>query len=69
MEQIAWVYGQLKKGRTLTPIIAFDGCGTMRLAAIIHTLRGRGEDIKTIPIYRGNGAKYASYKLVKNVKK
>lgn len=63
--QIAWVYAQLQKGRTLTPMIALDGCGTIRLAAIIHTLRERGINILTIPMFAKTGKKYASYKLVK----
>ena len=66
--QIAWVYAQLKKGRTLTPILAMDGCGTMRLAAIIHELRSRGEKILTIPAKTKSGKKYATYKLVKGKK-
>lgn len=65
---IAWVYAQLKKGRALTPILAMDGCGTMRLAAIIHELRGRGIEIRTIPMKTKSGSKYASYKMVKGNK-
>lgn len=65
---IAWVYAQLKKGRTLTPILAMDGCGTMRLAAIIHELRSRGIQIRTTPMKTSNGSKYASYKMVKGSK-
>jgi uncharacterized metal-binding protein len=68
MKQIAWVYAQLKKGRTLTPILAMDGCGTMRLAAIIHTLRERGVNIRTTPMKSKNGATYAAYKMVKGTK-
>ena len=68
MKQIAWVYSQLKKGRVLTPILAMDGCGTMRLAAIIHTLRERGVEIKTTPMKSKNGSNYATYKMVKGKK-
>ena len=68
MLQIRWVYSQLKKGRVLTPIIAMDGCGTMRLAAIIHTLRERGVDIRTTPMKAKNSGTYASYKMVKGKK-
>ena len=66
--QIAWVYAQLKKGRALTPILAMEGCGTMRLAAIIHELRSRGIKIRTTPMKTSNGSKYASYKMVKGSK-
>lgn len=68
MNQIAWVYSQLKKGRVLTPVVAMDGCGTMRLAAIIHTLRERGVDIRTTPMKAKNGGTYASYKMTKGKK-
>lgn len=63
--QRAWVYAQLKKGRTLTPILAMDGCGTMRLAAIIYDLRALGEKILTIPAKTKSGKKYATYKMMK----
>ena len=66
--QIAWVYAQLKKGRTLTPLLAMDGCGTIRLAAIIHTLREKGFNIRTTPMKTSSGSKYASYKMVKGSK-
>ena len=68
MKQIAWVYSQLKKGRVLTPVVAMDGCGTMRLAAIIHTLRERGVEIRTTPMKSKNGSNYATYKMVKGKK-
>lgn len=45
--QKAWVFAQLKKGRALTPAQAFDGCGTLRLAAIIYELREEGFPIST----------------------
>ena len=63
--QIAWVYAQLKKGRTVTPLQALDGCGTIRLAAIIHDLRESGVNILTIRATTKTGNKYASYKMVK----
>ena len=63
--QISWVYARLKKGRTLTPIQAMDGCGTMRLAAIIYQLRERGVNIRTTQQKTRTGSGYASYKMVK----
>ena len=63
--QIAWVYAQLKKGRTLTPIQAMEGCGTMRLAAIIYQLRERGVNIRTTQQKTKTGSGYATYKMVK----
>lgn len=66
--QRAWVYAQLKKGRSITPIMALDGCGTMRLAAIIYDLRERGLNIRTAKLKSKNGAVYASYSLAKGKK-
>ena len=66
--QRAWVYAQLKKGRTLTPIMAMDGCGTMRLAAIIYDLRERGLNIRTTKLKSKNGSVYASYSMAKGKK-
>lgn len=63
--QIAWVYAQLKKGRSLTPITAMEGCGTMRLAAIIYNLREKGVNIRTTQLKTKSGSGYASYKMVK----
>jgi hypothetical protein len=63
--QIAWVYAQLKKGRSLTPMVAMEGCGTMRLAAIIYTLREKGVNIRTTQLKTKSGHGYASYKMVK----
>ena len=64
-----WVLTQLKRGRKLSPLEALEGCGTMRLAAIIHTLKLLGHDIVTIPASTGSCAKYATYKMVKKGKK
>ena len=66
--QRAWVYAQLKKGRSITPIMALDGCGTMRLAAIIYDLRERGLNIRTTKLKSKNGAVYASYSMAKGKK-
>ena len=66
--QKAWILSQLNKGRTLTPIVAFDGCGTMRLAAHIYELRADGYNILTKIVYRKDRTQYATYKLVKGKK-
>ena len=65
MNQINWVRTTLKRGVQLTPMVALNGCGTMRLAAIIHTLRGQGLNILTTIKETADGHRYASYKLVK----
>jgi hypothetical protein len=66
--QKAWIVAQLQKGRTLTPAMAMDGCGTMRLAAYIYDLRTEGYNILTKMIFRKDGTQYATYKLVKGKK-
>ena len=63
--QKSWIFSQLNKGRTLTPLDAFDGCGTMRLAAYIHDFREQGYNILTKMVYRKDGTQYATYKMVK----
>lgn len=65
--QKAWVYAQLKRGRRLTPVKAFDGCGTMRLAAIIHDLRAEGHSVITVSKYIG-GKQFAEYFMPKGKK-
>ena len=66
--QRAWVYAQLKKGRSITPMMALDGCGTMRLAAIIYDLRERGLNIRTTKMKSSTGKSYAAYSLAKGKK-
>lgn len=63
--QKAWVYAQLKKGKRLTPIQAFDGCGTMRLAALIYDFREEGHPITTTKKF-GNGKQWAEYRLARS---
>ena len=41
------VLNTLQRGDAITPIQAMNQCGTMRLAAIIHTLRKKGHNITT----------------------
>ena len=65
MNKQNWVLQQLKRGRTLTPITAMAGCGTMRLAAIVYDLKASGHEIVTIPMHKKSGVKYAAYKMVK----
>jgi hypothetical protein len=69
MNKQEWVLSQFKRGRTLSPVTAMAGCGTMRLAAIVFDLRGLGYDILTIPVKGSNGVNYATYKMVKKGKK
>ena len=65
--QRAWVYSQLKKGKRLTALSAMDGCGSMRLAAIIHDLRGMGHSIIT-ETKTANGKRFAEYRMPKGTK-
>lgn len=69
MNKTQWVLNQFKRGRTLTPITAMEGCGTMRLAAIVFDLRALGYDILTIFMKGSNGVNYAAYKMIKKGKK
>lgn len=58
--QIAKVRAHLLKGYTLTPLEAYDLCGTIRLGAIIYTLR----HVDNLPIKNLNPkGKYAIYAI------
>jgi len=61
--QVSWVMTQLKKKKAITPMMAFEAVGCIRLAAIIYELRERGWVITTTSKNSGNGATYAVYKL------
>ena len=53
----------LKAGRSITPIEALNLCACFRMAARIHDLRDRCNDIITETITTNNGKKVASYRL------
>lgn len=53
----------LKTGRSITQLEALNLCGCFRLAARIHDLRDRGNDIITETITTQSGKKVASYRL------
>ena len=50
----------LSKGRTITPIDAFEKFGCLRLAARISDLRAEGHEIVTTIINK-NGKRFAQY--------
>lgn len=62
--QKAWVYAQLKRGRKLTAAVAYEGCGTMRLAAIIYDLRTDGIPVVSVTKYK-DATSWAEYSLPK----
>lgn len=53
----------LLTGKHLTPLEALEWFGSMRLAAIVHTLKKEGLDIQTDIITTTTGKKVASYRL------
>lgn len=58
--QLAKVRAHLLAGHSLTPLQAYDLCGTIRLGALIHTLRhAEGMPIKNL----NPKGKYAIYTL------
>ena len=66
--QKAWVYAQLKRGKKLTAVAAYEGCGAMRLASIIFELREAGEVI--VSDKKRNGAKsWAEYSMPRGKRK
>lgn len=62
--QKAWVLAQLKKGKRLTAIQALEGCGSMRLAAIIYDLRCDGIPVVSTTKYKDE-VRWAEYSLPK----
>ena len=60
------IQAHLESGLTLTPKEAIDLFGCMRLAAIVHRLRGRGLDIETELVPWG-GSAYAEYSIREDV--
>jgi hypothetical protein len=55
----------LMKGAKLTPLVALNSFGCLRLASPICELRQEGYDIITNMIPRGNGYLFAEYSLTK----
>lgn len=61
--QCSKILAVLLDGRSITPLEALNLCGCFRLAARIHDLRDRGNDIITETITTNSGKKVASYRL------
>jgi hypothetical protein len=64
MTQNEWVLAQLKRGKKLTPIDAFNGCGTLKLATRISELKAKGHLIVSEMIEK-NGKRFSRYSLIK----
>lgn len=64
MSQQQKVLRHLKTGRGITPLIAMQHYGVMRLAAVVYRLRHSGYQIKTIMKKDARGVEYAEYRLV-----
>ena len=63
MTQTQSILSHLKKGKTITPLLALKKFNCFRLAARINNLRDEGHSIKTT-IKKINKKRFASYKLV-----
>jgi len=64
MTQNEWVLAQLKRGKKLTPIDAFNGCGTLKLATRISELKAKGHIILSEMIEK-NGKRFSRYWLAR----
>jgi len=62
MTQLEEIQKHLKEGEVITPLMALERFGCMRLAARIRDLRSMGMKIET-QIRKSNGKVYACYKL------
>jgi hypothetical protein len=63
MTKIDKIEQVLKSGKTVTPLIAIQVCGAMRLAALIFDLKKRGHKIITTIKQDTQGNDYAEYAL------
>lgn len=54
----------LRRGRSITPLVALEKFGVFRLSGRVWDLRQLGHNIKTTTIEQ-NGKRFASYRLVK----
>jgi hypothetical protein len=61
--QIESILAHLNR-KSITPLEALEHYGCFRLAAVIHVLRGRGYEIKTVD-KKQNGKTFAQYFLTK----
>lgn len=62
MTQLEEIQKHLKEGEVITPLMALERFGCMRLAARIRDLRSMGMQIETMT-KKSNGKTYAAYKL------
>jgi hypothetical protein len=62
MSQTEQILNDLKKGITITPMVALHRYGCMRLAARVIELKHSGHKIKKTMI-NNNGKRYAGYYL------
>jgi len=69
MSHNAAILSHLKSGRTITPLDALRLYGCMRLAARVHDLKARGNDIVTRQKHLKNGKQVAEYILINRRKK
>jgi hypothetical protein len=53
----------LQKGKSITPLQAWERFGSYRLSSVINRLRKKGHNIVT-EIKEYNGSRYANYKKV-----
>lgn len=61
--QSAEILTWLRRGKSITPLLALRRFNCFRLAARIRDLREAGHDIKTASFALGNGKRIARYSL------
>jgi len=68
MSHNSLILHHLKKGNPITPLDALRLYGCMRLAARVHDLKARGNDIVTRQKHLKNGKQVAEYILINRSK-
>ena len=64
MTQTEWVLSTLKRGKKITALDAFMGCGTLKLSNRISELRAKGHKIMSEIVVQ-NGKRFCRYSLIK----
>lgn len=64
VSQTQMIYRHLKKGQTITPLVAWTRYGCYRLSSVINRLRKKGHDITTTIRKKGSSL-WAVYRLSK----
>lgn len=64
LSKLQLIFAHLRKGRSITPLSAWEKYGCYRLSSVINRLRKKGHEITTTMKKQGEN-NFAVYRLVK----